>query len=97
MSTPTQPPPRNPGAQPGPPRPKAPRGRYQFSLASLLMLMVLFSVLAAALGGMIRSTYGDSPLPVGYLVIMAIAAPMGVLIVVSLLRLGLQWLGRRQR
>jgi hypothetical protein len=46
---------------------------------------------------MIRSTYGDSPLPVSYFVLMAIAAPVGVLILVSLLRLAVVWLGRRQQ
>ena len=83
-----------PDAEPSEPR--RPRGRYQYSLASLLMLTGLVSVLAAALGGMLRGTYGESAVPVHYFVIMIIAAPLGVMMFVSLLWLGVRLISRRR-
>jgi hypothetical protein len=76
---------------------RPPRGRYQYSLASLLLLTALVSVLAAALGGMLRREYFDSPTPAVYFLMMAIAAPIGVMIVVSLLRAAVRWAARSRR
>jgi hypothetical protein len=83
-----------PDAEPS--QPRRPSGRYQYSLASLLLVTALVSVLAAALGGMLRNAYGESSVPLQYFVIMMIAAPLGVMIVVSLLWLAIRLVSRRR-
>lgn len=78
-------------ANPGPRRP------FQFSLATLLLVMALFSVLAAALGGMLRGHWGTSTMPPGFFELMAAAAPVAVVVVLSLLHSLRLWLKRRRR
>lgn len=72
---------------------------FQFGLGTLLLITALLGVLAAALGGMLRGRPAGVPLPLGFYIVMAVAAPLGALIVVSLLRsairLIVQYLGRR--
>ena len=63
-----------------------PRRPFQFSLASLLLLMVLCSVLSAALAGMLRGRDPGTSLPPGFYVIMAAIAPMALMILLSLIR-----------
>ncbi len=63
---------------------KPPRGRFQFGIAAMLLLMALVSVLASAFAGMLG--LGASTLPRAFFVAMAVAAPLAVLMVVSLLR-----------
>lgn len=72
--------------EPEPPQPQSPQPRrpFQFSLGTLLLIMMLTSVLAAALAGLLQ--LGDSRLPRGFFVLMVIAAPMAVMILLSLLR-----------
>jgi hypothetical protein len=77
------------------PDPKRPR--FQFGLGTLFLLTALCSVLAAALAGMLRSRAGISPMPPGFFELMAAAAPVAVLILLSLLRAGVLWLKRRRR
>jgi len=48
---------------------------------------VLFSILAAALGGMLRGRAARGvPLPPGFFIMMAVAAPLAVMILLSLFR-----------
>jgi hypothetical protein len=77
---------------PGPQRP-----RFQFGLATLFLVTALCSVLAAALAGMLRSRWGGPSMPPGFFELMAAAAPVAVVIVLSLLRAAVLWLKRRQR
>jgi hypothetical protein len=81
-----------PDAEPTPP----PRQPFQFSLATLLLITALLSVLAAALAGMLRRQYGGSSLPSGFFVVMAVAAPMAVMILISLLYSVVRFLRRRR-
>jgi len=60
-----------------------------FGLARLMLIMALLSVALTVLGGLVRGGY-RRPL---YLM-MAAAAPVGVLVIVGLLR---QFLGKQQR
>ncbi|HYW78304.1 MAG TPA: hypothetical protein VE890_01965 [Thermoguttaceae bacterium] len=78
------------GPQPPPKRP------FQFGLASMLLVMVLFSVLAAALAGMLHRHQGRSTMQPGFFVLMAIAAPMGLMILASLLRAVMRYINRRR-
>ena len=67
--------------------PDGPRRPFQFGLASLMLVTLLVSILAAALGGMLRSPgSGGVRLPPGFFLLMAAAAPLAVLILLSLLR-----------
>ncbi len=63
--------------------PSRPRRPFQFGLATLLLGMGLLSVLAAALGGLLRNPM-EAVYPRSFYVAMAAAAPMGVLIVISI-------------
>jgi len=73
------------------------RPRFQFGLGTLFLLTALCSVLAAALGGMLRSRRGDSGMPPGFFELMAAAAPVAVVILLSLLRSAVHWLKRRRQ
>jgi len=78
--------------EPQPP-PKRP---FQFGLASMLLIMVLFSVLAAALAGLLHRHQGRSTMPPGFFVLMAVAAPVGLMILASLFRAVTRYLNRRR-
>ncbi|MCC6124459.1 MAG: hypothetical protein IT426_05840 [Pirellulales bacterium] len=74
-----------------------PRNRWQFSLGSLMLFVTLFAVLMSALGGMIRIQAGEKlALPHAFL-IMAVAAPMGMVIVISILLALKRWRERRKK
>ncbi len=79
------------------PQPRPPRGRYQFSLSSLFLVTALVSVLAAALGGMVRARFGEVAVPGYYFLMMAVAAPMATMIALSLGYTALRWFRRRRR
>ena len=55
--------------------------RVQFGIRSLLLIMLLVSVLAAIGAGLVARGSGK---PNGPLVILAVAAPMGAMIVLSI-------------
>lgn len=62
-----------------------------------MLFVTLFAVLMSALGGMIRIQAGEKlAMPHSFL-IMAIAAPMGMLILVSLLLTLKKWRERRKK
>ncbi|OHB69878.1 MAG: hypothetical protein A2V70_02320 [Planctomycetes bacterium RBG_13_63_9] len=75
---------------------ESPRRPFQFGLWTLFLLTALLSVLAAAFAGMLRSSL-DSSMQPGFFVIMAAAAPLAAIIVISLCRATVRWLGRRRR
>ena len=77
--------------------PQPGRPPFQFGLGALFLVTTLCSVLAAALGGMLRSHWGSSRVPLGFFVLMAAAAPVAALTVLSLLRSAVLWLRRRRR
>ena len=62
------------------------RRRFQFSLATLLFLILPVSLLAGALGGMLQPETTGARLPRSFFVILAVMAPMGLMIAVSLVR-----------
>jgi hypothetical protein len=65
-------------------RPQRPRRWYQFGLAAILLTTSLVAVLMSALAGLLRGDAGR--MPPGFFIVMAIAAPMAVMIFLSLLR-----------
>jgi magnesium-transporting ATPase (P-type) len=74
-----------------------PRNRWQFSLGSLMLFVTLFAVLMSALGGMIRIQAGENlAMPRSFL-IMAVAAPMGMAIIISIILALKQWYERRKK
>lgn len=75
---------------------KPPRPPFQFGLGTLFLVTAMCSVLAAALAGMLRSRFYTS-MPPGFFELMAAAAPMAMLIVVSLIRSAVQLLKGRRR
>ena len=75
-----------------PPKP-VPR-RVQFGIRTLLLIMLLVSVLAAIGGGLART--GDGK-PNVTLIVMAIAAPLGVMILLSLIETFLRLTSRYQQ
>ena len=69
--------------------------RFQFRLSTLLVIMGLFSVLSAALAGMLRRSLGHSIMVPGFYVIMAAAAPVAVMILFSIVLAVLKLFRRR--
>ena len=81
-----------------PPRPRSKR-LFQFGLAAILLAAVPVSILAAAWAGMMGLGAGNSRLPQGFFVLMAAAAPVGVMILIGVCRAVFRLLtgGRRRR
>ena len=77
--------------------PEPPRPRFQFGLGALFLVTALCSVLAAALGGMLRSRWGGSSMPPGFFELMAAGTPVAMVVLLSLLRSAVLWLRRRRR
>jgi hypothetical protein len=75
--------------------PSEPRPPFQFSLATLLFAALVLSVLASALAGMLNRHLGRSPMPPGFFVLMAVAAPVAILILVGLWRAATKMFRRR--
>jgi hypothetical protein len=78
----------SPFAENEPPRPKPPRPkrRFQFGLAAMLLAAVPISILAAAWAGMMGLGARNSQIPQGFFVLMAAAAPVGVMILIAVCR-----------
>ncbi len=73
------------------------RGRWQFGLGSLMLFVTLFAVLMSALGGMLRIQSGEKiAMPRSFLM-MAIAAPVGMLIVISIVLTLKAWFEQRKK
>jgi hypothetical protein len=54
------------------------RRRYQFGLATLLLLAIPVSLLAASLGGMLGQGGAGREIPPIYFLLMCIATPLGL-------------------
>ncbi|MBN2578671.1 MAG: hypothetical protein JXB10_06735 [Pirellulales bacterium] len=86
--------------QPGPagkesPKP-FPRRRWQFGIGSLLLLTTLLSLLTGAFAGMIRVPAGEPLLHSRLYLVLAIAAPLGMLMVIGGCRTLIHWWGKRK-
>ena len=73
------------------------RRRFQFSLATLLFLVLPVSILAGALAGMLQPGETGVRLPRSFFVILAVMTPVGLMIAVSLVRAVVAWLSGRDR
>lgn len=77
---------------------KPPQRRpFQFSLATLLFLVLPVSILAGALAGMLHPGTTGVPLPRSFFVILAVMTPVGLMIGVSVVRAAVAWLSGRDR
>jgi hypothetical protein len=74
----------------GPPR----RRPFQFSLGTLLFLILPVSILAGAFAGMFQPAATGPQLPRGFFVILAVVTPVGLLIGVSLVRAAAEYFSR---
>jgi hypothetical protein len=77
------------------PTPDRPPGRFQFRLATLMLAMVLISVPAALFGGFLRPG-GDGEYR-GRLVLLTLMAPLGLIVLLGVLRLLVRSRQRRRR
>ena len=70
------------------------RSRFRFGIGTILLVMVVVSVAAAAASYMVQSI--DSP---GWqrlvFILITLAAPVVLLVIVSIFHLATQWLNRR--
>ena len=73
-----------------------PKRPFQFGLATMLLIMLLFSVLAAAWAGMLHRSQGNSTMRPGFFVLMAIAAPMGLMILAGLFHAVVKYFKQRR-
>ena len=81
---------------PNPHRPP-PRGRWQYSIGTMLLIMIPFSVLAGALSGMLNPESSGTGLPRAFYVVLTIIAPMGLMVALSVILVLRKWLAGRKR
>jgi hypothetical protein len=72
------------------PKPPGPRRRLQFGLGSMLLAVLPISILSAAWAGMMGVGASQPLLPQGFFVIMAAAAPLALVLFISLGRSALR-------
>ncbi|MHB1037803.1 MAG: hypothetical protein ACYC35_26120 [Pirellulales bacterium] len=60
------------------------RRRFQFGLGALMLAVLLYSILAAALAGLIRPDASQPGIVQPLFILMAVAAPVGLMILISL-------------
>ena len=77
----------------GPPR----RRHFQYSLGTLLFLILPVSILAGAFAGMFQPAATGARLPQGFFVILAVMTPVGLLIAVSVVRAAADYFSTRHR
>jgi len=68
------------------PLPPAARRRYQFGVWVWFPAALLIGVVLGAVTGMLREETPGQPLPRVFFILMAAAVPIGMLLIVSLLR-----------
>lgn len=80
-----------------PSNPFAPRRRFQvrFRLGTLLAAMVLFTIVAWVLGGLLRESKVQGPSHLPLYVVLTIAAPVLVMVLLNLASLIRQRMARR--
>ena len=74
-----------------------PRRRWQYGIGTMLLIMIPFSILAGALAGMIDPEKSGSHLPRAFYVVLAIIAPMGLMVALSVILVLRKWLTERKR
>ena len=80
-----------------PPNPDAPRPwQPRFSIRTLLMLMLVCSVMAAAGSYLVRSLNQAGKFPHLVFILFTLSAPMLLMVAVSILRQVFTWLDRRR-
>lgn len=86
-------------APPGTPNRAPPPGRnpWQFSLATLLWVTVLLSVLLAFMGGVLRTQGREASLETMLYRLALIAAPLAIMVVVSVTRGAIEMVRRFRR
>jgi hypothetical protein len=86
-------------ARPGAPNSAPPPGRnpWQFSLATLLWVTVLLSVLLAFMGGVLRTQGREASLETMLYRLALIAAPLAIMVVVSVTRGAIEVVRRFRR
>jgi len=72
------------------------RRRFQFRLATLFLLMVVVGVVSAAIGGLVQGRVA-SRVPREFFVVMLAAAPLGLMILLSVLHAAPRWIRQRRR
>jgi len=85
-----------PSSARGPGEP-GPRRRWQFGLGALLLFTTLFALLVGAFAGMIRAETGEHFARSRSFLLLAIAAPLGILVLVSGCRAMALWWGKRKK
>ncbi|MFH1266849.1 MAG: hypothetical protein ABIK89_14060 [Planctomycetota bacterium] len=84
-------------SEPTPADPQGPRRRFQFGLGAMLLAAVPVSILSAAWAGMMGLGADNALLPQGFFVLMAAAAPVAVMILLSVCRTLVRLLGGDSR
>ncbi|HUT91222.1 MAG TPA: hypothetical protein VMY37_17105 [Thermoguttaceae bacterium] len=79
------------------PQPPPPRRRFQFGLGTMLLAAVPISILSAAWAGMMGFGAENSRFPPAFFVLLAAAAPVGVMILFSVCRAVLRTLDESRR
>ena len=72
--------------QPPAEQPPPPRRPFQFTMATMFLLVALISVVFAAVGGMFRYALGGGELR-GHFVLLMLLAPLGLVVLLSISRL----------
>ncbi len=74
-----------------------PRRRWQYSIGTMLLIMIPFSVLAGALAGMLDPENSGTGLPRAFYVVLAVIAPMGLMVALSVVLVLRKWLANKKR
>ena len=86
-----------PDTAPDEPEPPRPPRRFQFGLGTLLLAALPISILSAAWAGMMGLGAENAVLPQGFFVLMAAAAPVAVMILISVCRMVFRLLAESSR
>ena len=73
------------------------RRRWQYSIGTMLLIMIPLSILAGALSGMLNPENSGVRLPRAFYVVLAIIAPMGMMVALSAILALRKWLAGRKR
>jgi hypothetical protein len=73
-----------------------PRRRWQFGIGALLLFTTLFALLIGAFSGMIRSSAGEHFAYPRLFLVLAVAAPLGMLVFIGGCRTLILWWKKRK-
>ena len=74
-----------------------PRRRWQYGIGTMLLIMIPLSLLAGALSGMLNPENSSVRLPRAFYVVLAIIAPMGLMVALSAILVLRKWLADKKR